>query len=39
MYFSYFEKGRGDLYFQAMVHPFAVMVSEKIPEVFVVGLN
>lgn len=39
MYFSYFEKGWGDLYFQAMINPFNVLLSEKIPELFYVGLN
>jgi hypothetical protein len=39
MYFSYFEKGRGELYFQSVVYPFQVMFSEKIPELFVVGLS
>jgi hypothetical protein len=39
MYFSYFEKGWGDLYFQAIIYPFQVMFSEQIPELFVVGLN
>jgi hypothetical protein len=39
MYFSYFEKGRGELHFQSLVYPFDVMLSEKIPEFFLVGLN
>jgi len=39
MYFSYFEKGRGELCFQAMINPFSLMLSEKIPELFLVGLN
>ena len=39
MYFSYFEPGRGELYFQALYNPFSVLLSEKIPELFMVGLN
>jgi hypothetical protein len=39
MYFSYFETGWGELHFAALVHPFDVLLSEKIPELFIVGLN
>ncbi len=39
MYFAYFEKGVGELYFQALYNPFGVLLSEKIPELFMVGLN
>ncbi len=39
MYFSYFEKGWGELHFCSLIHPFHLMFSEKIPELFVVGLN
>lgn len=39
MYFSYFEKGIGELYFHALISPYDIMFSEKIPELFFVGLN
>lgn len=39
MYFSYYEKGWGELYFQSVVYPFSLLFSEKIPELFIVGLN
>lgn len=39
MYFAYYESGRGELYFQSMVHPFRLLFSERIPELFIVGLN
>lgn len=39
MYFSYFEKGWGELCFGANVYPFTMMLSEEIPQVFLVGLN
>ncbi len=39
MYFSYFEKGRGELYFEATCHPFKVFYSALIPEIFMIGFN
>jgi hypothetical protein len=39
MYFSYFEAGWGELHFCALINPFNLMLSEKIPELFIVGLN
>jgi hypothetical protein len=39
MYFHYFEKGWGELYFQSFAHPFRILLSEQIPELFMVGLN
>jgi hypothetical protein len=39
MYFSYFEEGLGELYFCALVTPFDLILSEQIPELFLVGLN
>lgn len=39
MYFSYFEKGAGALYFQSIAHPFTLVFSKEIPELFLVGLN
>ena len=39
MYFAYFEKGLGELCFESMVHPFALVYSERIPEVFWMGLS
>jgi len=39
MYFSYFEPGHGELFFQALYYPYQMMVSERIPELFMVSLN
>jgi hypothetical protein len=39
MYFSYFEKGYGQLYFQALYFPFTIAYSEKIPEACLLCLN
>lgn len=39
MYFSYFEKGRGNLNFQSVVHPFQLTFSALLPQLFLVALN
>gem|GEM_PF-2098762 len=39
MYFTYFEKGRGELCFQATYYPFQFQFSMEIPELFVTALN
>lgn len=39
MYFSYYEKGWGELCFCATISPFTVLFSETIPDVFFVGLS
>jgi hypothetical protein len=39
MYFSYFEKGHGELCFGATILPFVLVFSERIPEIFAVSLN
>jgi hypothetical protein len=39
MYFSYYEKGWGELCFYATISPFKILLSEKIPEMFFVGLS
>jgi hypothetical protein len=39
MVFSYFEKGHGELYFEAVVYPFHLLFSRRIPQLFPVSLN
>ncbi len=39
MFFSYFEKGYGELCFGANCHPFRVIYSALIPEIFMIGFN
>ncbi len=39
MYFSYFEKGWGELYFAATISPFTLRFSKEITELFYIGLN
>ena len=39
MYFSYYEEGYGEFYFQALYYPFQVTLSQKIPEIFLMALN
>jgi len=39
MYFSYFEAGWGELYFQAFHHPFTVVLSTRLPELIVLSMN
>jgi len=39
MFFGYYEQGWGELYFEATIHPFRLMLSERIPEVFWSSLN
>ena len=39
MQFTYYEDGWGALCFEAIVYPFSLMLSEKIPLLFLAGLN